>query len=75
MWNGKYLSALIASKNNAGLNTLALGIYCILNAPVKLFCPDPPGQPRGQRKNMFDEKGRGTGKWNEEKSGQWKRRD
>jgi len=33
------------------------------NAPVKLLCPySPPGQPRGQRKNVCDEKGRGTRK-------------
>ena len=24
--------------------------------------PPPPGQPRGQRKNVCDKKGRGTGK-------------
>ena len=27
------------------------------NAPVKLFCPHPPGQPRGQRENMSEKKG------------------
>ena len=27
------------------------------NAPVKLFCPLPPGQPRGQRKNVCDKTG------------------
>ena len=32
------------------------------NAPVKLFCPHPPGQPRGQKKHVCDKKGRGTRK-------------
>ena len=31
-------------------------------APVKLFCPIPPEQPRGQRKYACDKKGRGTKK-------------
>ena len=38
-----------------------------VNSPVKFFCPHLPlpGQPRGQRKNLSDKKGRGI----------WKKRD
>ena len=35
---------------------------CGAYAPVKLFCPLPPGQARGQKRNVFDKKGRGTRK-------------
>ena len=31
-------------------------------APVKLFSPHPPEQPRGQRKYVCDKEGRGTRK-------------
>ena len=44
----------------------------LCNAPVKSFYPNPPRQPRGQRKNLCDKKGRGTGKWSEKRAGHWK---
>ena len=42
---------------DATLLNMQDGVCCIHNAPVKLFGAHPPGQPRGQRKNVCDKKG------------------
>ena len=50
----------ISSKNNT-CNLLMRRSNC--------FAPIPPGQPRDQRKNLCDKKGRGTRKWSEKRAG------
>ena len=54
-------------------NSEAENLRNCINALVKLFWPHTPGQPRGQKKNVCDKKGRSTGKWSEKRAGHWKK--
>ena len=44
---------------------------CDLCTAQMVLTPSP-GQPGGQKKNVCDKKGRGTGKLSEERAGHWK---